>query len=393
MKNVKQFTSYIALVAVIFSLWIMSGCSKSSDVVPTKTLVDLIAQTSYQQSATVTDDKALDSLVKYLSIYPDLVTLLGAPDKYTLFAPSNKAFKNLLATPGFPTNIKKINPAIIQGVLYYHIVADQKLQASLTSGLVLNSLYTDPLSPSAAQTITINADFTLKTGSSNQSIHITLADQKAINGVFHITESVLIPPSIGSTLTPILGTVAGTILLGADFTDLATIISKADNGFAESAPNLAFKVSTWLAMPIATSGTATANAKGITFFAVPNAVFKAAATAQSITEAQLVAALSTTSDAARGFLLNHLVTTGQYTVADAPASNPNGITKFTSGTIVPKSGATKTITVSVSTASSSNPYGVAVSNNPTVSTSFAPIVSKDIAHSNGQAQVIGGMLK
>src|SRR5579859_596173 len=250
MKKVQKLISGFAVSVLVLSLWVLSGCSSSSSVpAPTMSIVQLMATAQFQQSATVTDDKALDSLVKYASIYPDLVTLLGGTTNYTVFAPSNKAFKNLLATPGFPSNIKLINPAIIQGVLYYHIVAGQKLSSAFTSGASFNTLYTDPAT-STVQAIVINSDGTLKTGSSNQSIHITVADQKATNGVFHITESVLIPPSVGATLTPILGTVAGTILLGADFTDLAQIITTADHNFTESPGSGTFKISTWLAMPI-----------------------------------------------------------------------------------------------------------------------------------------------
>jgi hypothetical protein len=43
----------------------------------------------------------------------------------------------------------------------------------------------------------------------------------------------LIPPSVGTTLTPILGTVAGTVLLGADFSDLATALQRVDAARAE----------------------------------------------------------------------------------------------------------------------------------------------------------------
>jgi hypothetical protein len=53
----------------------------------------------------------------------------------------------------------------------------------------------------------------------------------------------------------------------------------------------------------------------------------------------------------------------------------------------------KSVTVSISTASTQNPFGVAVSTTPTVANSFAPIVSKDLPHTNGVVQVIGGILQ
>lgn len=388
MKNKLRLTGYLSLIAVVFSLWVLSGCSKSSDAGPTMTIIDLMASAQFKESASVTDDKALDSLVKYVNLYPDLVQTLGtAGTQMTYFAPSNKAFKNLLATPGFPSNIKLINPALIQGVLYYHLVADQKLTSSLTSGTTLNTFYTDAAT-AAVQKITVNSDGTLKTGSTNQSIHIVTADQKATNGVMHVVESVMIPPTVGASLTPILGTIAGTVLLGADFTDLATIIAKADNGFTESAPNLAFKITTWLAMPVSGT-TVTANVNGLTFFAIPNAVFKAAATAAGITEAQVVASFTTTSDVARGVLLNHLVTTGKYVRVAAAGS-----TTFSNGLAITTKGKGITVATGLTPGTTYGPYGIAFTNaNTPTPASSAYLASSDVVTSNGMIQVIGGILK
>ena len=388
MKNRRRLTGYLSLIAVVFSLWVFSGCSKSSEPAPTMTIIDLMASAKFKESASVTDDKALDSLVKYVNLYPDLVSTLGtAGGLMTYFAPSNKAFKNLLATPGFPSNIKLINPALIQGVLYYHLVADQKLTSSLTSGTTLTSFYIDPTSL-VAQTIVVNSDGTLKTGSTNQSIHFTVPDQKATNGVMHVVESVMIPPTVGASLTPILGTIAGTVLLGADFTDLAQIIAKADANFTESAPNLAFKITTWLAMPVSGT-TATANVNGLTFFAIPNAVFKAGATAAGKSEADFVALFTTSSDAARGLLLNHLVVTGKYVRVAA-----SGSTTFANSQPITTKGKAVTVTTGLTPGATYGPYGIVFTNaNTPTASSSAYLASSDIVNSNGVIQVIAGVLK
>jgi uncharacterized surface protein with fasciclin (FAS1) repeats len=382
-------------------LFVVSSCDKE-DPKPTLNIKDLIASDAYKQSANVPAEQALDTLSYYLNLYPDLVAYMNSTTtQYTLFAPSNAAFASLKATPGFPTAanaIKLINPALIMGVLSFHFVEGKKMKADLTSGTVLNSKFTDPLAPGAAQTITVNSDGTLKAApnATNTSIDIVKADGEATNGVVHVTESVMIPTSTGAVLIPILGKVAGTVLLSKDFTNIAKVIQAADAGFTESAANGSFKVSTWLAMPITATGAVTANQKGITFFAPPNA----AGTTPIFTEAaanELIAS----ADKGRSFLLNHLVTitsaqtaAGQYTVAAAPASNPNGILKFANNqTINPLTGATKRILVSVTTASATNPYGVAVTNKATpVSTDFRPILLKDVAASNGVLQAIGGVL-
>lgn len=376
---------YTMALAVAASLTVMSSCSEDNGpAIFDGTVLDLIKSDQFKQTTTGSADNALDSLVKYVSLYPDLTTVLSGSADVTLFAPSNTAFKNLLATPGFPSNISLISPDLIKGVLSYHVVSAKKVKADLTSGVKVNTLFTDPSSPTAPQVITVNADGTLLTGSTNNAIDIVVGDQFANNGVVHVVESVMIPPTVGASLTPILGTMAGTVLLGKDFTWLARLVARADAGFVEDASIGKLKIVSHLARP--TSGTFT----GATFFAPPNAVIEAAASAASVTPAAFIDQFTTGADGtARKILLNHYVI-GRYVVTASA-----GATAFTNGaTLTPLSGATKTITVLTGqTVSAQNPYGVVLSNTPAAPTSYRPIVSKDVAHLNGYIQVFGGILQ
>ncbi len=165
---------------------------------------------------------SLDSLQKYLDVYPDLVGLLDGTGTFTLFAPDNAAFISLLATPGFPSNITSINPDIIKNVLAYHVAVTVYESTDLTAGTQITT------ASQGGEKITVTSQGNLGTGSSNPQIEVGTADIAASNGVVHITKSVLIPPTVGATLTPILGTPAGTLLLGAPFSILAQAILKAD---------------------------------------------------------------------------------------------------------------------------------------------------------------------
>jgi uncharacterized surface protein with fasciclin (FAS1) repeats len=395
---------YTAIVALVTCLFVVSGCD-DGDKGPSifnGTLLDFIAEkdasgnykakADFAQSATVDKSVALDSLVKYVAIYPDLTAMLSGSTEITFFAPSNEAFVSLTALPGL-SNIKAVNPDIIKGVLAYHFVTGKKMQADLTAGSKFDTKYTEPGTTSAQQ-IEINSDGSLKTGSSTTNILITTPDKLATNGVMHITKSVLIPPSIGTTLSSILGTMAATVLLGKDFTNLAKVIKAADAAFTENIPNLELKVSSWLAMARTTAEKPTANTKGFTFFAAPNAVGTTAVFSDA-----LAASLIASADKGRSFLLNHLVTSNQYTVANPPANNPDGIVKFTSTVsaatyIIPKTGTARKITVNVGTPSATNPLGVAITNVQTTpaSTDFRPIVKGDLSHSNGTLHVFAGAL-
>lgn len=215
-----KHTNYFSNASRAFTLLTIAGASlffascdkEDEDPAPTMTVMEIIEETA-----------GLDSLEKYLNTYPDLVALFEGSAEYTVFAPNNTAFAGLLATPGFPSDIRDINPDIVKGVLTYHAVSGTKLSADLTSGSSLTSAQGEAIG------VTVTAGVvTLQTGSSNANIDVLEADLRATNGVVHIVESVMIPPTVGATLTPILGTNAGTLLLGAPFSILAQGIAKAD---------------------------------------------------------------------------------------------------------------------------------------------------------------------
>ena len=65
------------------SLVYLSGCNKNDnkEETPTKTIWELVQNTD-----------GLDSLYKYMSTYPEIVSMLQATGTLTLFAPNNDAF-------------------------------------------------------------------------------------------------------------------------------------------------------------------------------------------------------------------------------------------------------------------------------------------------------------
>lgn len=239
---------------------------------PTETIYQLIESTG-----------GLDSLKKYLDFYPDLVATLSGSGDFTLFAPDNNAFVGLLATPGFPADIRSINPDIVKTVLAYHVSASRFEAADLASGTTVSTVQ--------GESITVNEDGTLLTGATNAAISVTTADIKATNGVMHVLASVMIPPTVGASLTPILGTNAGTLLLGANFSDLATGIGLADAFAAEAG--------------VPTLVSILAGQTTHTVFAPTNETFAAAAAGAGVTVEQFVASL--TGQQWYGIIANHVV--------------------------------------------------------------------------------------
>jgi uncharacterized surface protein with fasciclin (FAS1) repeats len=370
------------VAGILAGLFVFSGCS-DDDNGPTTfsgSIYDYISQDQFKQSVSGNADTALDSLVMYLNYpaYADLKANLTGTTEFTLFAPSNTAFKNLTALPGL-ADPDQVNPDIIKGVLAYHFVQGKKTSTDLTAGASLSTIYKAP-GASANDVITVNTDGTLLTGSSNKSIVITTADQMTTNGVVHTTATVLIPNATGSQLSAILGSLAATVLLGKDFTYMAYFIGVADVGAA----------------PAQSIAGTLAGGSNLTLLGIPNPVFvglaaKVLSTA-SPTDEQIKGVLAAYSAAdATAVLRNHIIA-GKYTVA---ASSGSGITQFANGaTISAVSGKSITVATNVSAADCQCLTGVVLVAN--AGASKAPIVKPDISSSaginNGIMQVIGGII-
>lgn len=356
MKNNMIMKRLLAL-CLFTALITMMSCEDDDennigDPDPDQTMMEII-------NSETGESDGLDSLEKYLQNHPDLAAELEADGNATFFAPTNEAFSNLLELTGFSVSITDIDPEIVEAVLSYHLIPDTTVaSADLEGGVILNTAYTDP-ETSTTQVITVNENGSLMSGAANSQIEVVEADLQASNGVVHKVDDVLIPPSIGEDLTPILGTLAGTVMLASEFTYLADMIDLADSDVPDGEEAVADI--------LASSGT-------YTTFAPPNAVFESLA--ESEDPAEITDFINTTYDAAtaRAILLTHVTADGAMAIAD-----------FTDGgTVTALSGATLTITADETSAT-----GFVVSSPGSAN---VPIIDADIAHTNGIAHVIGGIL-
>lgn len=122
-----------------------------------------------------------------------LTDVLRGPGPFTVFAPTNEAFAKL--DPALLDSLRA-DKAKLAAVLQYHVVSGQMKAADLTSG-DLGALSGEPLAVTAAtRGATIQAD-----GGTTASV--LQADVVAGNGVVHVIDTVLIPPSLRApTTTP-----------------------------------------------------------------------------------------------------------------------------------------------------------------------------------------------
>lgn len=183
------------------------------------------------------------------AVAADLVETLDGPGPFTVFAPTNAAFPDGVARP---------TGAALTSVLLYHV-----LSGGVPSDAVparANALATN----AAGNNLTLLFD--TRAGVTVNGINVVLADVGCTNGLVHVIDGVLLPPSIID-----MAGIAG-------LTSLAAAVGRADASGAGLGALL--------------SGAAPSPATGFTVFAPTNAAFTAIqTTVDGLTDAQVAGVL------------------------------------------------------------------------------------------------------
>jgi transforming growth factor-beta-induced protein len=188
---------FAASLAVLFGV---SSCSKddeSKDIMQTKNIVDVASA-----------DPNFSILVAALNKAGLANTLQGA-GPFTVFAPTNAAFAGLLADLGI-SSLDDLSAETLKPILLYHVLSGKVLSADLTDG------YVNTLSSGPDQT-RISLEVNKQNVRLNGSSSITTADIMASNGVIHVIDKVLLPP-----------TVVGLAVNNSSFSILVEAVVKAD---------------------------------------------------------------------------------------------------------------------------------------------------------------------
>lgn len=118
----------------------------------------------------------------------------GSNDTYTVFAPTNQAFTNLLATLDMSLDELMLQPDILTSILRYHIVPDV-YAASDISAQVGVPLFT--LNTSSSIRIFVTEGGTIRL---NDVVTIVDSNLPSSNGLLHVVDNVLLPADVLNTL-------------------------------------------------------------------------------------------------------------------------------------------------------------------------------------------------
>ncbi len=226
----------------------------------------------------------------------DYATILStedgiAPAPFTVFAPTNDAFTDLLAR--FDVEIGDITAAQLEIVLNYHVLTGAKVLAADLPGI------TDGITPATLQgeTLTLNLEggafLRDKTGVDSE---IIVTDVKATNGVIHAIDKVLLPNSALDAL-------------GKSFTAVAYNGGEEPNDFS----------SLYAALRYTGLNDALDNAMMRTVFAPTNAAFATLLDGAELTDLPV--------EAVAQILLNHVVS-GKLMSGDLSTSYANTLATY-----------------------------------------------------------------
>lgn len=161
---------------------------KSADVPASNGVIHVISKVLFPPTKSIAQIVSTDTSFSLLLAAVTKAGLAGAvsgPGKFTVFAPTNAAFR----AAGFNT-VADINAAstdLITTVVRYHVITTNVFASDLTDGLTTASLQGGNL------TVNLTPVRVKITSSTKPSSNVVAADVVATNGVVHVIDRVLLP--------------------------------------------------------------------------------------------------------------------------------------------------------------------------------------------------------
>lgn len=173
-------TITIIPVMLLASLFLFSACSKEEDTpfMESKSIVD------------VAQEAGSFNLLIQAAINAGLADFLSQEDDLTVFAPTDDAFTSLLSELGI-SSLDAIPAADLAQILSYHVLDSKVMAGDLSTGYVptLASVGNSKISlyVMVDDGVSINGD-----------VSVVTADVRADNGVIHVIDKVILPPTVVS---------------------------------------------------------------------------------------------------------------------------------------------------------------------------------------------------
>jgi len=173
----KKQTLTFGLIALMV-IFILTGCEKEEKMTP-------VADMTIAEYALSDDNFSI--LVQALT-KAELVNVLNSEGNFTVFAPTNAAFTALFTQLGI-SGIDNLSKETLTPILLYHVLGTEAKSSMISTG------YYSTLSPAQGSYLSLKAD--VSSGVKlNKTTTVTTADVDVKNGVIHVIDKVLLPPTV-----------------------------------------------------------------------------------------------------------------------------------------------------------------------------------------------------
>jgi transforming growth factor-beta-induced protein len=177
------------------AVFTLTSCQKEDEVIVDNSLPTM-------NVAKVVGNNPDLSILEEALVRANLVGALSGSGPFTVFAPTNDAFVQLLNDLGV-SSLDDISNEVLTSVLLYHVIGERVLSTELQSGYV-NTLSVGPGNNNVSLYIDFDETFIKNAVSTESSSNVFLnrdasvisADKLANNGVVHIINKVLLPPTV-----------------------------------------------------------------------------------------------------------------------------------------------------------------------------------------------------
>jgi transforming growth factor-beta-induced protein len=120
----------------------------------------------------------------------DLVNALSGDGPFTVFAPTNDAFEMLFESLGV-NGIEDLSAEALTPILLYHVIGAKAMSTDLTTGYYETLSAATPDNKGIVLYAKVNNGVMI-----NNSINVVTADIEASNGVVHVVDKVILPPTV-----------------------------------------------------------------------------------------------------------------------------------------------------------------------------------------------------
>ena len=223
MKHLLKMKNYLMLCAM--ALFVLA-CDDEDD--GSRALENGIASSNIVETASA--NEALSSLVQALAKADenegsDLIGTLRGDGPFTVFAPTNTAFTELLSNldgfdklEDFDTEEEK---ALLAKILQYHVVASAAVPSTdLEEGQEISTVQ--------GESVTVSLEGGVFIGdATSETAEVIIPDVNASNGIVHVIDKVLLPQEVLSALAPSQDLV-DVVVMAENLSSLEAAVIKAD---------------------------------------------------------------------------------------------------------------------------------------------------------------------